>query len=57
MKPPQRRLGELHARLTRDHLGEFPRCTRQGKGHVNLPKDLCLRIKGGHLAPKAGEEG
>ncbi|HVN84565.1 MAG TPA: hypothetical protein VMW17_06950 [Candidatus Binatia bacterium] len=29
----------------------------KGKGHINLPKDVCLRIKGGHLTPKAGEEG
>lgn len=28
-----------------------------GKGHINLPKDVCLRIKGGHLTPKKGEEG
>ena len=28
-----------------------------GKGHINLPKDVCLRIKGGHLQPKPGEEG
>ena len=28
-----------------------------GKGHINLPKDVCLRIKGGHLKPKASEEG
>jgi len=28
-----------------------------GQGHINLPKDLCLRIKGGHLTPGAGEEG
>ena len=28
-----------------------------GKGHINLPKDVCLRIKGGHLQPKRGEEG
>jgi uncharacterized membrane protein len=28
-----------------------------GKGHINLPKDVCLRIKGGHLQPRPGEEG
>lgn len=28
-----------------------------GKGHINLPQDVCLRIKGGHLTPAAGEEG
>lgn len=29
----------------------------EGKGHINLPKDICLRIKGGHLTPADGEEG
>jgi uncharacterized membrane protein len=28
-----------------------------GQGHINLPKDVCLRIKGGHLVAKEGEEG
>lgn len=28
-----------------------------GQGHINLTKDLCLRIKGGHLTPKEGEQG
>jgi uncharacterized membrane protein len=28
-----------------------------GQGHINLPKDVCLRIKGGHLTPKEGEQG
>ncbi|MGH7818727.1 MAG: BufA2 family periplasmic bufferin-type metallophore [Candidatus Binatia bacterium] len=28
-----------------------------GQGHINLSKDVCLRIKGGHLTPAAGEEG
>jgi len=28
-----------------------------GQGHINLPKDVCLRIKGGHLVAKQGEEG
>ena len=31
--------------------------TCAGKGHINLPKEVCLRIKGGHLKPKAGEQG
>ena len=29
----------------------------KGQGHINLPKDLCLRIQGGHLKAKKGEEG
>jgi uncharacterized membrane protein len=28
-----------------------------GQGHINLPKDVCLRIRGGHLTPTKGEEG
>ena len=28
-----------------------------GQGHINLPKDVCLRIKNGHLEPKPGEQG
>lgn len=29
----------------------------KGQGHINLPKELCLRIQGGHLEPKPGEQG
>ena len=29
----------------------------KGQGHINLPKALCLRIQGGHLEAKPGEEG
>ncbi len=29
----------------------------KGQGHINLPKDVCLRIRGGHLTAKPGEEG
>lgn len=28
-----------------------------GQGHINLEKDVCLRIKNGHLEPKPGEQG
>jgi uncharacterized membrane protein len=28
-----------------------------GQGHINLAKSLCLRIQGGHLEAKPGEEG
>ena len=46
---------------TGDCSGKGHQCaghnTCAGKGHINLPKDLCLRIRGGHLTPKKGEEG
>jgi uncharacterized membrane protein len=29
----------------------------KGQGHINLTKELCLRIQGGHLTPNPGEEG
>ena len=29
----------------------------KAQGHINLPKDVCLRIEGGHLVANPGEEG
>ncbi|HYC56236.1 MAG TPA: hypothetical protein VEL28_14975 [Candidatus Binatia bacterium] len=29
----------------------------KGQGHINLPKELCLRIQNGHLVAGPGEEG
>lgn len=46
---------------TGDCSGAGHKCSGQnackGQGHINLPKDVCLRIQGGHLKPAAGEEG
>lgn len=46
---------------TGDCSGKGHKCSGQnackGQGHVNLPKDVCLRIQGGHLVAGPGEEG
>lgn len=46
---------------TGDCSGKGHQCAGQnackGQGHINLPKDLCLRIQGGHLVAGPGEEG
>jgi uncharacterized membrane protein len=46
---------------TGDCSGKGHKCAGQngcaGQGHINLPKDVCLRIKGGHLTAAPGEEG
>jgi uncharacterized membrane protein len=46
---------------TGDCSGKGHQCAGQNackaQGHINLPKDVCLRIEGGHLVAKPGEEG
>ncbi|HYB98746.1 MAG TPA: hypothetical protein VEC57_06375 [Candidatus Limnocylindrales bacterium] len=46
---------------TGDCSGKGHPCAGQnackGQGHINLPKELCLRIQGGHLVAGPGEEG
>jgi len=46
---------------TGDCSGKGHQCSGQnackGQGHINLPKDVCLRIEGGHLVANPGDEG
>ena len=46
---------------TGDCSGQGHQCSGQNacksQGHINLPKDVCLRIEGGHLVPGPGERG
>jgi uncharacterized membrane protein len=46
---------------TGDCSGQGHQCSGQnacrGRGHINLPKDVCLRIEGGHLVPGPDERG
>ena len=46
---------------TGDCSGKGHQCAGQNackaQGHINLLKEVCLRIQGGHLTANAGEEG